>query len=109
MQTIAWDYALRRLPTDITSVFAVVISKRMIDVLLNDGEAYGERQTYNKFAPGHAVVTRDRRRSSWELSPGKLFILMRGEVDILDFVSCLCLHTVELQKLRAVLKPAVRV
>ncbi len=34
---------------------------------------------------------------------------MRGDVDVLDFISCLCLHTVELQKLRTNLKPLSRV
>jgi hypothetical protein len=37
---------------------------------------------------------------------GKAFVLMRpGQSDITDFVTCLCLHTVEELKLRALLKP----
>jgi hypothetical protein len=105
----AWFYALRRLPVNITSVFAIVLGKRLLDVLQDGESTNGARQTCSRFAPGHAVTTPDRRRTSWEVAPGKLFVLMRGDVDQLDFISCLCLHTVELLKMRALLKPVSRV
>ena len=110
VDTDAWSYALRRLPENIMSIFAVVLSKHLMDVLRSDESTESAMgNIYSKFAPGHAVATRDRRRTSWQVAPGKLFVLMRGDTDVLDFITCLCLHTVELQKLRALLKPAHRV
>ena len=48
-----------------------------------------------------AVPTAARRRSVFELLPGKDLVLIRdGISDVVDFITCLCLFVIEARKLR---------
>jgi len=50
------------------------------------------------------VKTICRRRSTWNLGNGKIFILLRdSQTDIIDLMTCLCLHAIESRKLRNLL------
>jgi CRP-like cAMP-binding protein len=89
----SWSYALNRLPAHINEIFAFVVSTRMHDVV----------------HARLALPTAMRRRTSRLLMPGKAFVLLRpGQSDLIDFVSCLCLHVVESKKLREIMKPLSR-
>jgi CRP-like cAMP-binding protein len=89
----SWSYAVNRLPAHINEIFAFLVSTRMHDV-----ERYGL-----------ALPTAMRRRTSRLLMPGKAFVLLRpGQSDLIDFVSCMCLHVVECKKLREAMKPLSR-
>ena len=48
------------------------------------------------------VPSVERRRTSWQLGAhGQLYVVVReGYTDVLDFVTCFCMHTVEARKLR---------
>ncbi|TVQ36650.1 MAG: hypothetical protein EA384_13920 [Spirochaetaceae bacterium] len=85
----ALEYAVRRLPDNVTRVFAF---------LLTD-------QLPGGFVPAHAyfpaVPTAARRRDIWEVLPGKNVVLLRdGISDLVDLTSCLCLYAVEARKIR---------
>ena len=85
LDTSAWAYAVGRLPQNITSVNMILFSTKMIQVI-----------------GGSSIKTGARRRSTFQLMPGKIFVLLRDLVsDITDFVTNLCLHTIETRKLRA--------
>ncbi|KAJ3338362.1 hypothetical protein HDU93_009597 [Gonapodya sp. JEL0774] len=149
LDTGAWLYAVRRLPTNITAVSTIVMSTKMLGILdqaysLSDGLAQSVTSAYNAGlgrvstvsasalassadappGPGIApagltdappptvselgaravllnVKTSARRRTTIVLMHGKIFVLLRdATTDLLDFTTCLCLHTIELQKLR---------
>eukprot|EP00755_Sulcionema_specki_P008831 Sspe_Gene.6073::Locus_2035_Transcript_2_2_Confidence_0.667_Length_3909::g.6073::m.6073 len=132
-----WCYAIRRLPSDITSVYSIVLSRRVLNVLkvhgendedipvctsmdctLNDeDEEHCSPTTIEELefvvstlSPGKKVLTAARRRTCWEVMPGKLFVLLRDITsDFLDIMTNLCLHSVEMRKLRSKLRPFGRV
>lgn len=98
----AWLYAARRLPENINSAYAILVSRNLIDVLRKDDRDEEGRA----LRLGRMITTRDRRRVCYEVTPGKLFVMIReGSTDVVDLLTCLCLHAVELQKLRHKLKP----
>ncbi len=85
----ALAYAVRRLPENITRTFAFLCTDEF-------PPTYG---TPERFFP--SVGTAARRRDIWEMLPGKNLVLTRnGLSDLLDLVTCLCLYSVEAQKLR---------
>lgn len=130
----AWSYALRRLPQNITSVYSIVCSRRVLNVLkraprlstmidsrssssalslqdTTDLEASSHSNHSSEYiisglSPGIPIKTDARRRTCWEVMPGKVFILLRELVsDYLDVVTCLCIHAIESKKLYNKLKP----
>ena len=85
----ALEYAVRRLPDNVTRTFACLLR----DELPN---AYNEPDL---FFP--RIDTQARRRSIWEMLPGKNLILLRSGIsDLVDFLTCLCLYAVEAEKMR---------
>lgn len=93
LDTDSWSYAVNRLPMHINEIFAFLVSTRV-------------HEGANGGAP---LQTAMRRRTSRLMMPGKAFVLLRpGQSDLIDFVSCLCLHVVESRKLREAMKPLSR-
>jgi hypothetical protein len=85
----ALDYAVRRLPRNVTSTFAFLIRDELPVVYANPDEYFT------------AIPTDARRRSIWEILPGKdLFLTRTGMADITDFITCLCIYSTEARKIR---------
>lgn len=85
----ALDYAVPRLPEDITQTLAL---------FLTDELPWLYSQPERTF---EAVPTAARRRTAYRMMPGKLLVLLRaGSSDLLDLVTCLCVLAVEARKLR---------
>lgn len=85
----ALDYAVRRLPSNVGSTFAFLIRDELPSV-------FEEPDTL--FKP---ILTDARRRAIWEVLPGKDLITVRsGMSDIMDFLTCLCVFSVESRKIR---------
>ena len=85
----ALDYAVPRLPEDITTTLALFLTEELPWL-------YSEPDT--TFT---AVPTLARRRSVYRMMPGKILVLLRsGLSDLLDLVTCLCVLAVEARKLR---------
>ena len=83
----AWSYALNRLPEDILHNHVYLLST-MRPTLLTGVLAV-------------PVKTRSRRRSIWSLGNGKSLVLLRDtHTDLNDFVTNLCVHTIEARKIR---------
>jgi len=127
----AWSYSIRRLPQNITSAYSVVLSRRVLNVLkqrdhldfdrpvpvATNDESFLNRKdvcdsnedlefVISALSPGHGVRTDDRRRTSWEVMPGKLFILLRElQSDFLDIITNLCVHIIEMKKFHRRLRP----
>jgi len=94
LETSAWIYAIRRLPANICSTSTIVMSTKIIPILMDEMK---KNNTGN-------VKTACRRRSTWNLGNGKIFILLRDpQTDVIDLMTCLCLHAIEAKKLRNLL------
>jgi len=94
LDTNAWIYAIKRLPMNICSTSTIVMSTKIIPILMDEMK---KNNTGN-------VKTACRRRSIWNLGNGKIFILLRDQqTDIIDLMTCLCLHAIESKKLRYLL------
>ncbi|ORX77155.1 hypothetical protein BCR32DRAFT_64594 [Anaeromyces robustus] len=94
LETSAWVYAIKRLPMNICSTSTIVMSTKIIPILMDEMK---KNNTGN-------VKTICRRRSTWNLGNGKIFILLRdAQTDVIDLMTCLCLHAVESRKLRNLL------
>ncbi|MDF1667387.1 MAG: cyclic nucleotide-binding domain-containing protein, partial [Planctomycetota bacterium] len=89
IDTGAWLYAIRRLPENLTKNYVMLLS-RNLPLLLSRPDDIAEK-----------VTTKARRRSIWELKTGKSLVQLRdGQTDFIDFMTNLCLHSVEARKLR---------
>ena len=85
----ALQYAVRRLPDNVTRTFAFLLADE-IPPALAGSEA--------SFPP---VRTAARRRDIREVLPGKNLVLLRtGNSDLIDLVTSLCLYAVEARKIR---------
>lgn len=85
----ALAYATRRLPENISSVYMLYLTDSMQEHL----DAPSQH-----FRP---IETPARRRVVYELTPGKLMIILRdGVSDLIDLLTCLCAYTVEAKKIR---------
>jgi len=85
----ALSYAVRRLPDNLTSTVSWFFTDDIPALYSQPGQLFAE------------VATAARRRSVWQMLPGKNMVLLRnGLTDILDFLTCLCLFSVEAQKIR---------
>ena len=85
----ALSYVVRRLPDNLTSTFAWYFTDDIPALYTEPDSLFRE------------VASAARRRSVWEMLPGKNMVLLRnGLTDILDFLTCLCVFSVEAQKIR---------
>ncbi|WP_455381833.1 DUF6909 family protein [Salinispira pacifica] len=85
----ALAYAVRRLPDNITRTFAFYATDE-------PPATFGMPDRYFP-----EVSSAARRRNIWEMLPGKDLVLMRnGTSDLVDLLTCLCVYSVEAQKLR---------
>lgn len=85
----ALAYAVARLPSEVTRTSFYFLSSALPPLYANPDD---------KFLP---VSTRARRRSAWQMTPGKLLILLRdGVSDVTDLLTCLCAYAVEAKKIR---------
>ena len=84
----AWSYALNRLPINITTTHNILLTRNLPPL-------------YQNFKEQPSVPTRYRRRAIWQLSEGKSLVILRDrQTDLADFISNLCVHFIESQKLR---------
>ena len=85
----AWSYARNRLPQDILHTHVYLLATEiptLLSPISNDLDG---------------VETRHRRRIIKKLNPGKSLVLVRDmHTDLIDFVSNLCVHTIEAKKMR---------
>ncbi|MFW5802161.1 MAG: cyclic nucleotide-binding domain-containing protein [Spirochaeta sp.] len=85
----ALNYAVRRLPANVTRTFAFLLTDELPTM-------YEHPNLF--FEP---ISTAARRRDIWELLPGKNLVLLRsGLSDLTDLLTCLCLYAVEAEKIR---------
>jgi hypothetical protein len=85
----ALAYAVRRLPDNVTRTLSFYLTDALPALYASPEE---------RFIP---VPTAARRRSVYEMLPGKSMVLVRdGLSDVADFVTCLCLFAIEARKLR---------
>ena len=111
LDTDAWNYALKRLPENLTTTFVFdlvralppFLTTRMKDLAKAGGNTTGG------IGDVKYIVTKERRRCSWQLGmEGKTLVLLRdGFTDLLDFITCLCIHIIESNKLRGRLQGMV--
>ncbi len=85
----ALSYALPRLPENITQAYMLFLTDNLHELF---------SRTTGTFTP---ISTRARRRTVYEMMPGKIMVLLRdGLSDWVDFASCLCALTTETRKIR---------
>ncbi len=85
----ALSYAVRRLPENLTRTLSFYVTE-VLPSLYADPD--------DRFTP---VPTAARRRSIYEMMPGKNMVLVRdGVSDLVDFICCLCLYGIEARKVR---------
>ena len=88
----AWNYALQRLPDNLTNTFIYHLTNTMPEILRND-EHISE------------VNSKARKRTVFKTLSGKSIVILRDMVtDLNDFLSNLCIHYIEAKKLRRKLK-----
>lgn len=94
-----WTYAIRRLPDTVTCTYVYLLSNSVPMPFMNSNFDLAEI----------SVPTASRRRLAFAVDQGKLLVIMRERYsDVLDFLSLLCAHVHESNKLRLKLnKPAV--
>jgi hypothetical protein len=90
--TIDWDalsYAVRRLPDNVGRTFVFLLTDNLPTV-------YASPELLFPAVPAEA-----RHRYTYEMMPGKDMVLIRnGLSDLVDFLTCLCLFSVEARKIR---------
>ena len=85
----ALSYAVARLPRNIGSTLQLLLTENVPYLYATPSDTFS------------VVSTAARRRSVWEIMPGKSLILLRdGWSDLIDVVSCLCIYAVEARKIR---------
>eukprot|EP00796_Vickermania_ingenoplastis_P004453 gene4454-3249_t len=109
IDTDALRYALKRLPTNISSTYSIILSTYLPGYLLEENVADAKRfdQANNKTTI--AVDTGKRRRCAWAIGKsGQTIVIMRDSfTDIMDFVCNLCILVVESQKIQMRLRQLV--
>jgi hypothetical protein len=90
--TIDWDalsYAARRLPDNVGRTFVFLLTDNLPTVYASPELLFP------------AVSAEARHRYTYEMMPGKDMVLIRnGLSDLVDFLTCLCLFSVEARKIR---------
>lgn len=85
----ALTYVVRRLPENVTRTLAWFFTDDIPALYAEPSRLFP------------VMTTVARRRSVWEMLPGKNMVLIRtGLSDILDFLTCLCVFTLESHKIR---------
>ena len=92
----AWKYALERLPDSITETFVFNLATNLSDLYINDSFIT-------------EILSKSRKRTVLKSLSGKnLIVLRETETDLDDFLSNLCIHYIESNKLRKKLaKPGI--
>ena len=91
MDFSAWSYAKNRLPENILTNHVYLLSTM--------------RPTLLTGVLAKPVKTRSRRRSVWDLGNGKSLVLLRDtHTDLNDFITNLCVHTIEARKIRRLVR-----
>ena len=89
----ALTYAVHRLPDNVTRTLAYYVTETL-PALYSDPDT--------RFT---AVPTVARRRSVFEMIPGKNMVLIRdGISDLVDLITCLCLYAIEARKIRRIVR-----
>lgn len=89
----AWFYSLNRLPSNVLDTFVFVLINKPPKVL------FSKDQLAEDYIP--RVLTKGRNRDVFKFLDGKSVIVVREmETDVLDFVSNMCINTIEAKKLR---------
>lgn len=85
----ALSYALRRLPDNITRCYMIYMTDNLDELLARPAGRFIE------------IETAARRRTVFEMVPGKIMVLLRdGISDLIDLITCLCVFAIEARKLR---------
>jgi CRP-like cAMP-binding protein len=85
----ALAYAVARLPESVTHTTFYYLCSVLPEIYREPDRMFD------------VVRTAARRRSAWQPVPGKLVVLLRdGVSDVTDLLTCLCLYSVEAEKLR---------
>ncbi len=85
----ALAYVVRRLPENVTRTLAWFFTDDIPALYAEPSRLFP------------VMTTAARRRSVWEMLPGKNMVLLRtGLSDILDFLTCLCVFSLESHKIR---------
>ncbi|GET87303.1 hypothetical protein, conserved [Leishmania tarentolae] len=113
VDTGAWGYALNRLPDNLTSTFCFDLVHALPPFIASrmrvEARAADTRKTADSLASTRSmrtaityIRTKERRRCTWHLGmEGKTLVLLRdGFTDLLDFLTMLCVHIIESNKLR---------
>lgn len=117
----SWQYALNRLPSNITETFVLNLARSLPPFLAHEirdnseePNPYREFRDNMSFASPESsaivpIETKERRRCSWKIGHrGNTLILVReGFTDVIDVVTCFCVHLVEAKKLRMRLQAMV--
>jgi CRP-like cAMP-binding protein len=89
----ALGYAVARLPENLTRTLAFFITETL-------PELYSEPDSRFEL-----VRTVARRRTVYEMIPGKSMVLLRdGISDLVDFITCLCVYAIEARKIRRMVR-----
>lgn len=123
LDTGAWGYALNRLPANVTTTFCFnlvhalppFVATRMrsaaqaADVRRQQQSQQQSQQLSRGRTTISFITTKERRRCTWHLGmEGKTLVLLRdGFTDLLDFLTMLCVHIIESNKLRGRLQGMV--
>ena len=85
----ALRYAVSRLPANVTRTFVYLLSDELPLEFSDPDKTF------------RSISTEARRRNIWEMLPGKNMVLLRTRIsDLFDFVTCLCVYSVEAVKIR---------
>ena len=85
----ALQYAVRRLPENLTRCFAFLLVDEFPPAFDDAGRLFP------------VIESSARRRDIWEMMPGKNMVLLRnGRSDMTDLITCLCLYATEARKIR---------
>ena len=112
IDTGAWGYAIKRLPENVTTTFCFDLARALPPFLANRMRTLAKGNDRKKITfEGDVkfINTKERRRCSWQLGmPGKTLVLLRdGFTDLIDFMTMLCIHIIESNKLRGRLQGMV--
>ncbi|ORC88177.1 cyclic nucleotide-binding protein [Trypanosoma theileri] len=109
IDTAAWGYALKRLPENVTTTFCfdlvLALPPFVATRMREEAKRADVHRTSRDFKRTEVtyIRTKERRRCTWHLGmEGKALVLLRdGFTDLLDFLSMLCVHIIESNKLRS--------
>ncbi|EPY36039.1 cyclic nucleotide-binding protein [Strigomonas culicis] len=105
----ALRYCTRRLPANVTSTHVFVLTSFIPDFISNEFLADATINGNRQYSSTEAVDTGRRRRCAWTFGGGgQTLVMMRdGFTDTIDFVSNLCMYTIEARKIRTRLRQLV--